>query len=202
MHSRLAVLSPKDDPRIQPRREDSRAQTRRSKPHSCWAHRFWDPERGCINRDLQVAWWMMPVRLQGIDIAVCVQQEIMPISKDQKLVLCNYYQKSPSSSPPFFFFPPPWASACLSYISAICSGPVASSAFLSSLIRINLGNRNEMPRSSTLRPEMSAKSPENRTGYTPLLALQCILGSDSNRPSEPPRPPLVQTRYQALLHQH
>lgn|SRR6266850_3526838 len=80
---------------------------------------------------------------------------------------CLCYQKPSSASPsPFFFFcPPPCASTCRSYISATyrnistygdqpvrlsltCSGPVASSAFLSSRTRRKRGNRSETPRSS------------------------------------------------------
>ena len=59
------------------------------------------------------------------------------------------HQKS-SSAPSFFFLPDlVVARACLSYISATCSGPVASSAPLSSRIRINRGKRRDIPLSST-----------------------------------------------------
>jgi len=57
--------------------------------------------------------------------------------------------QNPSSSSPFRFLPLGCAKACRSYISAIWSGAVASSAALSSRTRINRGKRRDMPRSST-----------------------------------------------------
>jgi len=59
-----------------------------------------------------------------------------------------YGYQNPSSFPPFFF-DPACAKLWRSYISAICSGPVASSASLSSRTLMNRGNRSEIPLSST-----------------------------------------------------
>ena len=59
-----------------------------------------------------------------------------------------------------------------------CCGPVASSASLSSLTRMNRGNRKEMPRWSTcniLIPSWSLSSAEN---HSPALEQPCTRDSD------------------------
>ena len=86
------------------------------------------------------------------------------------------YQKSSTTLP---FLPPPCASACRSYISATCGGsqycttamsrdiltcsqPVASSAFLSSRIRMKRGKRSDIPRSSTCECQRQRASTDAR----------------------------------------
>lgn len=74
-----------------------------------------------------------------------------------------------------------------------CSGPVASSAPLSSRIRMKRGKRSEIPLSSTFTRINEVEILSG--GNLPGLGRQCTQGSNSNLLSKPPKQSWVQTIY-------